>query len=117
MAQHRTLLIVEDDPFIAMDMEWEFSDRGYKVVTASDPVSGACALARALPDFAILDYNLGKDTSVSIARALIDAKIPFIYVTGRPQAVVDDVSAPHAPIIPKPFNFDFLERTFLAAAA
>nr|WP_306267759.1 response regulator [Pararhizobium sp. IMCC3301] len=117
MAQQRTLLIVEDDPFIAMDMEWEFSDRGYKVIIASDPASGARALTQVVPDFAILDYNLGKETSVPIANALVDAKIPFIYLTGRPQAVVDDASAPDAPIIPKPFNFDFLERTYLAASA
>lgn len=114
MAEPRTLLIVEDDPLIAMDMEWEFSDRGFKVITVADSVSGARTLTRGMPDFAILDYNLGADTSTSIANALNDAKIPFVYVTGRPQAVVEDASAPDAPVIPKPLDVDFLQRTYLS---
>ncbi|WP_306259833.1 response regulator [Pararhizobium sp. IMCC21322] len=115
MPEPQTLLIVEDDPFIAMDMETEFSDRGYRVVAVAQTVSAASAiLEHSAPDFAILDYNLGDDTSVLIARKLNEADIPFVFVTGRPDAVASDEEAPDAPIYCKPVNFDEIEKTHLA---
>lgn len=118
MPESQTLLIVEDDPFIAMDMEIEFSDRGYSVVAVAPTVSAACEILKhSAPDFAILDYNLGDNTSVPIARKLDEADIPFVYVTGRPEAVARDEEAPDAPIYSKPVNFDEIEKSYLANQA
>jgi CheY-like chemotaxis protein len=89
-AQHQqsatevTILIVEDDPLVAMDLAMQVEDLGYVVIGPFHDVGSALEhLDLALPDAAILDYNLGADTtSRAIAERLIEASVPVTFLSG-----------------------------------
>ncbi len=57
-----TVMIVEDDALVAMDLAMQVEDLGYSVMGPFHDMTSALAqLEQALPDGAILDYNLGTD--------------------------------------------------------
>lgn len=100
-----TILIVEDDPFIAIDLEEIFRSAGYVVM---GPVAvlaiGLAALDDQLPDVAALDYELGSENSTAIAQVLDDKNIPYIVVTGKVDKVVADGEINAANFFSKPYN-------------
>ena len=79
-----SVLLVEDDPLIAMDLAMQVEDLGYVVVGPFHTVNSALVqLDCALPDAAILDFNLKHgETSKPIAMQLIDAEVPLTFLTG-----------------------------------
>jgi CheY-like chemotaxis protein len=102
------VLIVEDDPIIALD----FEDRilGFGVAT----VRCAASVARALvmieeraPDCALLDVGLARGKSFDVADRLMALKIPFAFVTGYGGDRVDAAYAAH-PRLPKPCSSEAL---------
>ncbi len=108
----RTILIVEDDPFIAMDMEYAFEEAGYVVVGPVEDVASALkALAENDVDLACLDYNLGNETSMPIAEILGEKNIPFVFATGHPGAIADDLGIEANRVLAKPVE----PRTVLQA--
>jgi CheY-like chemotaxis protein len=71
------VLIVEDDPIIALD--FEDTIRGFGVETIRTAASVAAALeliADRAPDFALLDVGLVREKSFAIAERLDALKIP-----------------------------------------
>ena len=99
-----SILIVEDDPFIALDLQDFFLDEGYNVIGPTATSSGGLSLLDAQsPDCALLDYNLLSDTSDKIATRLDREKIPYIFLTGQINRVVSSVH-PSIPIVSKPFD-------------
>ncbi len=100
-----TILIVEDDPFIAMDLEFSFEDAGMTVVGPVDDVESAlAALAAHDIDCASLDYNLGKETSLPIAEVLGEKGVPFVFATGHPGAIANDLGIEPGRVLPKPVD-------------
>lgn len=95
------ILILEDDPFIALDLQAIVEDEGH---VAS--VCGSVAQARRWLghdiDFALLDVDLGDGKSFEVALALHRRAIPFAFVTGSKRS---DIPAPlaEAGFIAKPF--------------
>jgi CheY-like chemotaxis protein len=82
---HRTkrILVVEDDALVAADIADLLGSANYEVVGPVGVVVDALHLVKTEGcDAAILDINLGKDTSEPIASALRDRAIPFIVVSG-----------------------------------
>ena len=105
------ILIVEDDTLLALDLSDILESAGYEVLAPAFTNVSACQTLKTIrPAFAILDYNLGVATSVETARELIALKVPFIYLTGNATALIEDVSAPHADILSKPFAPDDVLR-------
>jgi DNA-binding response OmpR family regulator len=103
------VLIVEDDPIIALD----FEDRilGFGVTTARTAGNVAMALdmiADRAPDFALLDVGLVREKSFAIAERLAALKIPFAFVTGYGADRVPPAFADR-PRLPKPCPTDALE--------
>lgn len=79
-----SFLIVEDDPFIAMDLELAIEEAGHNVLAVAASVEEAyTVLNDSSPDYAILDYNLGHENSLPIANDLDAKDVPFVFVTGR----------------------------------
>jgi DNA-binding response OmpR family regulator len=104
MTNKNTILIVEDDPFIAMDLEDAFDARGFKVIgPVADVTTGLKVLKETSPDIAMLDYNLGSETSIEIARALSRDNIPYLFLTGQIESVVTDHDLPPRPVMMKPY--------------
>lgn len=103
----KSVLIVEDDPFIAIDLQDAIEDAGYAVLGPVATVkSGLNTLNSSTPDVAILDYNLGSETSAEIARKLKEMGIPFIFASGQIERVIEDDVPNSAAMIQKPFLID-----------
>lgn len=77
------VLIVEDDPIIAIDFEDRLLGFGVtRVRTVGSVAQALAAIAVRAPDFALLDVELGRENSFAIAARLTAAQIPFVFVTG-----------------------------------
>lgn len=68
---------------IAMQIEFDLEDVGINVIGPAASVREALDLIEHEPvDAAVLDFRLGKETSVPIATALAGRRAPFIFMTG-----------------------------------
>jgi CheY-like chemotaxis protein len=96
------VLLVEDQLLIGMSVAASLEDDGFAVAGPFASQSEALAATdRARPDGAILDMDLGAETSLDLARALSGMGIPVVIYSGRdPGALPDDLSA--TPWIGKP---------------
>jgi DNA-binding response OmpR family regulator len=98
------ILIVEDDPIIGFDLAVELEEAGFAVVGVAPTVAKALdLLERHACDLAVLDVNLGQETSAPIARALVAADVPFVAVTGYSVDQCPEEFA-RAPLLSKPFQ-------------
>ncbi|MEM6650181.1 MAG: hypothetical protein AAF603_08025 [Pseudomonadota bacterium] len=83
-----TLVVIEDDFFIASDIEDIATKGGWNVVEICHSLEHGLATAEHLQvDAFTLDYELGEETAESIAKQLNQRDIPFIYVTGQLEAI------------------------------
>lgn len=107
MTHSLSVLIVEDEPLIAMMLEDFVDTLGHSVAGTADNVADALACAaRGGFDVVILDVHLrGGEASWPVADALADKGIAFLVATG---GHVDPPPSRHAsaPMLPKPFTMD-----------
>ncbi|MFW8642488.1 response regulator [Rhizobium beringeri] len=79
-----TILILEDEPFIALDIETvleEYGQRNFVTLsTGSDAVSW---LKENSPSVAIVDPRLSDGVCTAVARHLVNCDIPFIVYSGE----------------------------------
>jgi len=102
------VLIVEDDPIIALDFEDTILGFGVKVVRCASSVAHALMMIEErVPDFALLDVGLAREKSFDVASRLAALGIPFVFVTGYGRDRVDAVFADW-PRLPKPCSSDAL---------
>ena len=79
----KRILVVEDDFIVAMDLAAQLRQSGYEVLGPCRSVAEALdVFDREEIDAAVLDINLGPETSEAVAVALKDASIPFIVASG-----------------------------------
>lgn len=106
MTKPLAVLIIEDEPLIAMMLE-DFVDLlGHKVAGSADSVAGALGeVAAGGFDVAILDVNLRDGACWPVADALAARDTPFVIATG---GHVEPPPAAHAdaPQLAKPFTID-----------
>jgi CheY-like chemotaxis protein len=106
-----TILVLDDDALIAMELEAILQDAGYRVAGPAIDVPESLALIDAETiDAAILDLNLDGERSDPVADRLAELAIPFAYLTGHAEEVIDERHR-HAPLISKPFDDRRLLRT------
>ena len=97
------VLIVEDDIFIALDLERVLDDAGCGVVGPAASVELALAkISVTKLDAALLDVNLGQELVFPVADRLSAEGIPFIFVTGEPRTVPERHWM--RPVITKPYQ-------------
>ncbi|RUW19018.1 response regulator [Mesorhizobium sp. M4B.F.Ca.ET.215.01.1.1] len=100
----KTVLIVEDEFLIAMDLKSMLERRGWRVL---GPVSTVAAASRILeselPSVALLDVNLGHELVTPLAEKLSSLNVPFAVASAydRPELVGGAVLA-GAPNVGKP---------------
>ncbi len=100
----RRILVVEDEPLIAMDFSQTLSDAGYAVIGPANSVARALALlAQFGCDAAILDVNLGTETSEPIALELIKLGKPFVATSGYSREQQPKIMR-SAPLLGKPVS-------------
>jgi CheY-like chemotaxis protein len=102
------VLIVEDDPIIALDLEDTILGFGVKAVRCAASVAHALMMIEErVPEFALLDVGLVREKSFEVAERLEALKIPFVFVTGYGGDHVDAAFA-ERPRLPKPCSSDAL---------
>ena len=117
MAAPRSILIVEDEPLIAMMLEDFLDSLGHKVKGTCETVE--CALEEVEKggfDLAILDVNLKGENVWPVATRLREKNVPFVLATGGhvdpPPAEFNSV-----PVIEKPYTIDRVNPAINAAFA
>jgi DNA-binding NtrC family response regulator len=112
------VLIVEDDPIIALDFEDTVLRLGVKTVRTASSVSRALQfIDERAPDFVLLDIGLVREKSFAVAERLEALGIPFAFVTGYSTDVALPATLAQKPRLPKPCTSDALEAVLRSAAA
>ncbi|MCF3934132.1 response regulator [Acuticoccus sp. M5D2P5] len=98
------ILIVEDNPMIAMDLAELLTTLGHNICAISRTEGEAVSAATlAKPDLLIVDQHLAEGCGVSaIRRLLMRGAAPHFYVTGDPGDVY--TMQPNAIVVPKPYD-------------
>ncbi len=112
------VLIVEDDPIIAIDFEDRLLGFGVTSVRTVGSVAQAlAAIAARAPDFALLDVELGREKSFAVADRLTAAQIPFVFVTGYGAETSIPAAFKARPRLQKPCSTDALETALRRGGA
>jgi CheY-like chemotaxis protein len=113
MERAPVILVVEDEPLIAMMLEDFLEALGYGLAGVADAVPPALELVSDGGfDAALLDVNLRNgEASWPVADALASAGVPFVIATGGTN---DSVPARYAdrPVLTKPYTLDGLRGAF-----
>lgn len=113
------VLILEDDPFIALDLQGIVESEGHEVVGVHRSLAEARKRLSDAFEFALLDIDVLDGKSFELASALSDRKIPFAFVSASNRA---DLPARFrdAHFVAKPYNESAIVRLLpvaLCAAA
>lgn len=102
LARAMRILIVEDEPLIAFEMEQTLTDAGFEIAGVAARVEEALALIESgALDAAVLDANLNRVSAAPIAIALTARGVPFVVTTGyTPEQLPDGFAA--GAVIEKP---------------
>jgi len=86
----KRLLVIDDEPLVAMLVEDLLSAAGAEVVGPAATLTAGLELVRAAaPHGAILDVNLDGVLVYPVAEALARAGVPFVFLTGYGRLGVD----------------------------
>lgn len=102
------ILIVEDEPLIALMLTDMLAELGFEVAASVTQVGDALAvLSDTRIDIALLDVNIGVQKIDPVADLLAVRGTPFIFTTGYGNAGVPSNYADRA-ILQKPFHIEDL---------
>ena len=110
----RVILVIEDEPLIAIDIQQAFEDAGAKTMTTR--TLAAAMLAIEDPDLsaAIVDHALGDGDSSELCERLKERGVPFITYSGFANIDGPCAGAPH---VNKPATPTVLVTTVTALLA
>ncbi len=97
------ILILEDDPFIASDLQAILEDEGHEIVGVFDSLSEAYKHLEDNFDYALLDVDVVGGKSFGVAAALAERDIPFAFVSASQPGDLPQ-SLRQVAFIPKPFE-------------
>jgi CheY-like chemotaxis protein/DNA-directed RNA polymerase specialized sigma24 family protein len=101
------VLIIEDEPIIAMDLEELVQNCGHRVIGVAATEAEAIAIAkRARPGLILADINLGLggDGTSAVSTILKSYYAPVIFVTAYPERLLTGDAVEPAFVITKPFE-------------
>jgi CheY-like chemotaxis protein len=111
------VLIVEDDPIIALGFEDTILGFGVKNVrTAANVARALVMIAERRPDFALLDVGLISEKSFAVAERLDALNIPYAFVTGYGADVRLPAPFTGKPRLPKPYSTEALQAVLTRAS-
>ncbi len=100
------VLLVENNLIIAMDGEDILRRLGAEVATAPSVADAMAFLSGQSFDLALLDVNLGDETSFAIADRLAANNVPFVFATGYGEGIAQAHSHSDAPVLQKPYTIE-----------
>lgn len=100
----RRILVVEDEPLLAMDIIDQIEDNnGIVLAHGTTLVAGLAALNGPRPDACILNIRLGRQTVYELADRLLEMGIPFIFASSEPRSEIPERFAT-VPLHAKPID-------------
>jgi DNA-binding response OmpR family regulator len=101
-----TILVVEDEALIRLDLQAILAAFGATVVEAESIARARALVARTIPQAAVLDSLVPDGDTFGLARDLLAAGIRVLFVTGIADGIPADLH--HCPVVGKPFAGDQL---------
>jgi DNA-binding response OmpR family regulator len=112
----KRILVVEDDPLIALDLKVTLERASIVVIGPAGRLAVAMLLAeKSVPQAAVLDVRLEVGTSLPLAEWLAERHIPFLFQTSDPTLI--DARYSDAPVLRKPFRPEHLVAALAALLA
>ncbi len=107
----KDVLIVEDNFLIALDTQEMLTELGVTSVRTAGTVEEALEMIAAqVPDFCLLDVNLGQEKSFDVAERLFALGVRFAFATGYGERDAFPVHFADAAIVSKPYTIDRLRQ-------
>jgi CheY-like chemotaxis protein len=107
------ILIVEDEPWIAMDLETIIIELVTATVVVEESIAATKEALHEALDFAFLDVEVTNGKTFEIAQILERKHVPFVFVSGSPQDQLP-FELRSVPFIPKPFHAAQIEGALQA---
>ena len=103
----KTVLVVDDEALIALDIQSQLEDAGHTAFVANDLQAALELAQRQRFDVAIVDWHLRDEISAPLIEMLRQRRIPFVLCSG---SALDELASlvPASPILTKPFASDDL---------
>jgi two-component sensor histidine kinase len=99
------VLLIEDSMLIALTAEDALRELGAARVTVAPSTAAAQkAIAEDPIDFAVLDFNLGNETSLPIAEELVARGTPIVMATGYGTDLELPATLKDVPVVTKPYD-------------
>ena len=96
------ILIVEDEPLVAADLEILVTEIVPATVVVEASVAATKKVLHTALDFAFLDVDVTNGKTFEIAQMLERKGVPFVFISGSPQEQLPSALRT-VPFIPKPF--------------
>jgi DNA-binding NtrC family response regulator len=91
MLQNARVLVLEDDYYLATDLQAALEAAGANVIGPfANTADAAAALASDRPDCALVDLNLGRGINFELPQQLARRSVPFAFVTGYDRAAIPE---------------------------
>ena len=103
------VLIIEDEPLVAMDLESIVSSLGHRVSgVARTHKEAVAAVAKHRPGLVLADIQLADDSSGidAVKDILGEFRVPVIFITAFPERLLTGTRPEPAFLITKPFRID-----------
>ena len=105
-------LVVEDNMLIALDAEDILAELGAsRVETAASAREALRLIEKQEPTFALLDVNLGQETSIPVAEELARRHVPFVFATGYGAELSLPPAIENTPVLAKPYTLEMVRKT------
>ncbi len=116
----KSILIVEDESIIALNLKYDLEDLGYNVIgivdTGDDAIDNAVEYR---PDLTIMDINLKGDINgIHAAKKILALDLAVIYLTANSDDITfnETIStSPASSFIPKPYDISTLSKNVALA--
>ena len=112
------VLIVEDEPFIALDLQSLVEEQGHRVVNVARTHREAVeAVKRERPGLILADIQLADGSSglEAVNQILENFSVPVIFITAYPERFLTGTPPEPAFLIAKPFGIDSLKAVISQA--
>jgi DNA-binding response OmpR family regulator len=113
----RRILVVEDEPLLAMELEAALAEIGCAAIGPAGSLAEATRLLAAephLPDAAVLDVNLGGTDVFPLVRQLRTQGVPILFATGYGELPPEEADMP---LLRKPLARGELQAALIALLA
>lgn len=101
----KTILVLDDEMLIAIDIQTQLEDLGHRVLVASALSDALAVVESERIDVAIVDWHLRTEISAPLIDVLQQRHVPFVLCSGE---ALEELAGlfPAVPIVSKPFASD-----------